>query len=132
VKKLAIATVGVALASAAWGVPPFCCACLEDAPAGQTAQIGTNGSIALFCAAAPDGNTSALGERCAGLGDGPTVLVCTLFSSNATCRQELGEAGIACPDTGVPAADPLNLATLAVVLGTAGGLILRRRPRRDV
>jgi hypothetical protein len=141
VKKTGIAAIivaalaGAASLAAAGSAPssiPLCCACIENT-GGLTAQIEPTGGAVFFCAAAPDGNTTALGARCKSLpNDGdPTALLCTEASSNTTCRQDLAGFGIACPNAGVPAANPLNLATLAVVLGAAGALLLRRRARRE-
>lgn len=129
-KRIAIVTVIAALASAASLAGalsgPTCCACLEGYEA-HTAQANGTAIDALFCAAAPGGNTTALASRCEALNGG---LSCTGLWSNQTCVMELAEAGIVCPSSGVPTADPLNLTALAVVLGAAGMALLRRRSHR--
>lgn len=111
---------------------PTCCACLVGEKAQTNQVINGTAANALFCAAAPGGNTTMLAERCDAVTNstGGGTLFCTDFWSNASCASELAQAGVLCPSAGVPAATPLNLATLAVVLGAAGVAVLRRR-RRD-
>ena len=46
------------------------------------------------------------------------------------CPEQLADVGIACPaPAGAPAVAPLNLLTLAVVLGALGSVLLARRVR---
>ena len=135
-KGIAIATVVVALASAAplAGLPsgPACCACIEG-HLGQTSQA-SNGTLteAVFCATQPLINTTSnIGERCTAVTDGSGLVLCIVGGSNETCRTQLAGEGIACPSSGAPTAGPLNLLALAVTLGAAGITVLRRRARRD-
>ena len=128
-KKIAIATVVVALASVvqiagALPRPPACCACIEES--GQV--MNRTAADAAFCAA---GEPAALEDRCAILTNGTGDFLCVnqTIGSSEPCRAQPAEGGIVCPSAGVPAAAPLNLATLAVVLGAAGSVLLRRRSR---
>ena len=134
-KKIAIAAVLATILGAGRlagaAAAPTCCACVEGHTAQTNQVVNGTATNALFCAAAPGGNTTALADRCAVLTNstGGGALLCTDFWANTTCRVELAQAGVVCPDAGVPAADPLNLAALAVVLGAAGSVLLRRRSR---
>ena len=101
--------------------PPACCACIMSPPCVPTNGTATN---ALFCAAAPAGNTTALEERCAAMAGG---LACQEEQPGTPCRSQLDAAGFVCPAAGVPAAAPLNLAALAVILAAGGAALLRRR-----
>lgn len=104
-----------------------CCACIagdQRVVAQTSATNQTAETLVLFCAESAD--TSPLAARCDALS--PTAgLLCEANIPGPTCREQLVDSGIACPVAGAPAAAPLNLAALAVVLGALGAIVLRRR-----
>jgi MYXO-CTERM domain-containing protein len=130
VKSIAIAAVTVALVGSASISRALaieaCCACVE-------LSSGTNqtASPAAFCAGATDSSeASSLGDRCVALG--PEFRFICIPPGMPTCTELLAAEGIACPTSPAPAAGPLNLATLALVLGAFGALAARRRRGREL
>ena len=123
-RHLALATVLLSLFGvgqlAALPSEPLCCACLPRT------GMNSTGTDAAFCATLQPGNSVI--DTCDEIGG---QFYCIPGGFNQSCRVELGEAGIDCPTSGVPVADPLNLTALAVLLGAAGTAALRRRSRRD-
>ena len=106
---------------------PLCCACLRlDNPVGQTSSL-VNGTAntALFCVPSDSGSSAPVAARCDAAGP-DTELLCFATLDTSSCRSNLAEVGILCPVAGAPAAGSLNLATLAIVLGAIGALLLRR------
>jgi hypothetical protein len=114
VAVLVVALMSVSAANAGPAAGPACCAC--QVPDRQSA---------LFCErVSPDGQ-DALGDRCRALGG---VLLCEIDIGGGTCTFE----NLACPLAPAPALGGIPLAGLALMLGTVGMLVLRRRPRRAV
>lgn len=103
-----------------------CCACLEVGDAQAAGFINGTATAALFCAAANSVDVGGLGDRCDSLAP-EANLVCEPNIPGPSCAVQLAGGGIICPAAGVPAAGPLNLAALVVVLAAAGAFLLRRR-----
>lgn len=104
----------------------LCCACLEVGDAQAAGFVNGTGTAALFCAAANSIDVGGLGDRCDSLAP-ETNLFCEPNIPGPPCAAQLAGEGIICPAAGAPAAGPLNLVALVVVLAAGGAFLVRRR-----
>jgi len=126
-----LTTLFALLSSNALGLPEAsCCACL--AAFNDTAAVNGNSTTsqqALFCGEFP--NTELAGLECLDQGGKLLCLIeraATNGQTSSTCRAELAEEGIICPDQAtVPIASGWLLTGLAALLGAAGVIATRRR-----
>jgi MYXO-CTERM domain-containing protein len=109
---------------------PSCCACIPSGGAQTSGFMNRTAVNALFCAQAPPADPGDLSVQCQQENPDYT-LDCVPDLPTLACASELADAGIACPTSGVPAATGSTALALAVVLGVAGALALRRRRRTD-
>ena len=97
----------------------------------QTSGTNNTAQTVFFCAVISAGDSPAEEQRCDSVSNGTALLECvaSIDPTAAPCREQLAGIGVICPAAGAPAVAPLNLMTLAVVLGALGSVLLARRVR---